>query len=124
MPIIRSTCCSLLLLGALSGCASTPVFHSDDLVVYGRHVRIDGVRPHRLADGSIEVVVRGYSSIGWDRPARYRAQWADAQGRPIATVVDNWFPVNLQGQRPFEFTMLGPGPAAVDYRIEIEILED
>jgi uncharacterized protein YcfL len=121
----RTAWLCLVVLLALMACSTPrPGSRFPNVVVYGKQIQIDDARSHTLADGSLEVVVRGYSNSRFDRPVRYRALWNDSAGRPIQTTVSNWFPLNLQGERPFDLTMIGPGDRAVGYRVEIEVLEE
>lgn len=116
----------LALMGLIAAC-STPRQAAErfgNISVYGKNIRIEKVNDNRLPDGSLQVVVWGYSNSRHDRPTRYRALWTDSAGHPIRTTVSNWFPINLEGKRPFDLTMVGPGNRAVGYRVEIEVLEE
>lgn len=111
--------CALMFLVA---CATTPS-RFPKVVVYGSQVSIDRVAEHTLGAGEPQVIVEGHSTASRSRSARYRAQWFDSEGRPIQTVVSTWFPMQMEGGRPFDMSFVGPGDRAYDYRIEIEILE-
>lgn len=111
----------LLVLAALVGACAT-VNRFPNVVVYGSSIRVDGVTDSRTVDGVPEVVVFGASTAIGARPARYRAVWFDAQGRPIQTVVSAWSEMTMDGERPFSVRMVGPGDRAARYRVEIEIL--
>jgi uncharacterized protein YcfL len=110
-----------LLFASLTGCATVRQY--PQVSVYGSDVIIDRVSEHETPGGVPRVVVAGRSRSSFDRRTRYRAQWSDAQGRPIKTVVSNWNEIVLQGRRPFELDLTGPGGDAAKYRFEIEVLE-
>ncbi len=108
----------------LSACA-TPGASSNrfpNVTVYGQNVQITDVSNHFLQAGDLQVVVFGRSSANYDRSVRYRALWADGEGRPIDTTVSAWRETSLPGLRPFTMEFVAPGERAKAYRIEIEVL--
>ena len=73
-----------------------------------------------LADGSLQVRMSGRSLSFFAQRVRYRAVWFDRAGMPIDSTVSAWNHAMLERNRPFDFTVVGPGRRATSYRIELE----
>lgn len=116
--IIARTLMTLAAGLLLSACATTT--HYPNVSVYGASLQVDRVSDHLLDGGALQVVVFGHSTAVYQQPIRYRALWADAQGRPIQTTVSAWKEMTLDPRRPFTMQFVGPGERGKAYRIEIE----
>jgi uncharacterized protein YcfL len=80
-------------------------------------VKVTNVKEVRTPEGFLQVQVSGFNESAFKKRFEYRAEWLDANGMIIDSVMSKWMPMSVPAESEFSFKVISPSPNAADYRI-------
>lgn len=80
-------------------------------------VKVTNVKEVRTPEGFLQVQVSGFNVSAFKKRFEYRAEWLDANGMIIDSVMSKWMPMSVPSESEFSFKVISPSPKAADYRI-------
>ena len=86
-------------------------------VVVGDGIEITDLKERRTSDDLLEVQLSGYNHAMSRRKFDYRAEWLDADGMVIDSIMSKWITFSAMPRSEFAFKVISPNARAQDFRI-------
>lgn len=93
-------------------------------LLIGEGIRVNNVKEVRTPEGFLQVQVSGRNESAFKKRFEYRAEWLDANGMIIDSVMSKWMLMSVPAESEFSFKVISPSPQAADYRINTRVAKD
>ena len=90
----------------------------------GQGIKVENVKEVRTPEGFLQVQVSGRNESAFKKVFEYRAEWLDANGMIIDSIMSKWMTISVPGNSDFSFKVVAPSPKAENYRINTRVAKN